>query len=72
MWVALGVELVMQVFGGAVAPFTIAHGVLVGLGYVLREVGAVTVKSTTVRASKSFVESLIEDGGEGLEGGRVQ
>jgi hypothetical protein len=72
MGVAFGVELVVQVFDGDAAPLTITHGVLIGLGYVLREVGAVTVKSTTVRSSKSLVEPLIEDDREGLERGRVQ
>jgi hypothetical protein len=72
MWVAFGIELVMQVFDGAVTPLTITHGVLVGLGYVLREVGPVTEQRTTVRASKPLVESLIEDAGESLVGGRVE
>jgi hypothetical protein len=72
MWVALGIELVVQVFDGAVTPLTVTHGVLVGLGYVLREVGAVTVQSTAVRASKPLVESLIEDAGESLVRGRVE
>jgi hypothetical protein len=72
MWVALGIELAVQVFDGAVTPLTITNGVLVGLGYVLREVGPVTVQSTTVRASESLVESLMEDDGEGLVGGRVE
>jgi hypothetical protein len=77
MWVALGIELAVQVFDGVVIPLAITHGILVGLGYVLREVGPGAVKSTTVRASKSLVEPLIEDDGargdgEGLVGGRVE
>jgi hypothetical protein len=72
MGVALGIELVVQVCGGAVAPLAITHSILIGLGYVLREVRPVAVKSTAVRASKIHVESLIEDDGEGLEGGRVE